>query len=289
MTLSVPGVQAPEPASSSDGEAPRKVDPGYFSDVCEASEIDRFKHLTEQIYFGSKGTVPQALISLQNEFEATDDVLRLLYKNRPENKQDHRRLFTELLSGAQLLAGPMPNISGATSALQRLQQKILDEHARRVMNGYLGELAKVALPIAGVLYAIFSLTYIDMGMAVDLTDLRPYVAILATALIGMSASLAIRKPQFSFHELRNPSEDLLTPWTRTFVCAVSTIFFTLLCDTKAIGISLGAFSTQSLGTDVKSMLIFGFLCGLAYNSLVGVVHGYSQTAIDSVRKSPRRQ
>ena len=249
----------------------------YYQLVVESlGQQEGIPNLPGQIFFAVQtgADIPKEILELVAEIDNTTHTLRHLYEATQPNR--FRRLFLEILSGAQLLFGPKPSPGVTASVLERLQEQITSSEGKVQKTRYLNKLGLRLLLVIVILFWLTTPFGSKLLMAIigsHVKDVLPYYAVLfGTATAAMWLSFATRKPIFSFDDLLEPESDMMGPIHRIAYVLLFTGVLVLFTEAEIIGvISIGKFSTSNISSEFLSAAVFGFACGFSEKLLASTV------------------
>jgi hypothetical protein len=249
----------------------------YYQLVDESyGQQEGIPNLPGQIFFAVQpgAVIPEEILEIQAGIESTTFTLRHLYgKSQPDR---FRQLFLEVLSAAQILAGPKPNPVVTASVLQRFQERIASSEGKIKKTDYLNKLGLRLLVVIAILVLLTILIGSSLfagTISSQINVVFPYYAVLfGTATAAMWLSFATRKPRFSFDDLLEPEADMMGPIHRITYVLLFTAVLVLFSKAEVIGpISIGNFSTKNISTEFLSAAVFGFVCGFSEKLLASTV------------------
>ena len=249
--------------------------PPYYAFIDECRGQAGIPNRPGDIYFGIApgAAIPQEVLDLQDRLEFTARTLRELYQQNDVNRFNQH--FSQLLSAAQLLAGPTPNPLVVARALSRIHEDVLAREGRRMKTTHLNKLGSrlglvvIAIVALIVLSQTGSNSYVNWAPMERFTPF--YGAAFIAAAVGMWLSFATRKPRLTFEDLLEPEGDMMGPGHRIAYVLLFTAVLALLAAGNVMGVSVGEFSTEKIATSYISAAIFGFMCGFSEKLLAATV------------------
>jgi hypothetical protein len=270
---------------------------GSYQVVCEANGTCGLPNKPGHLYFSpAQGvTVRAEEQQFKGECEMVADVLRTHVQQT--NPAQFREFFAELLACAQLgLVGNEANLSEAQNTLTAFKKRLIVQAGQHFRRRYLNRLLCITslFAVLFLLSGIFGPRLASGGREAKMTEqhqqnesktgegasrerpqpktdepqqgilshsIRNYSFMLATAMLGLWLSFALRK-SFTFEQLFLPEADLLGPFHRVIFVIFSTSLIALLCYLKVAGVSVGNFSTQEIPFSAASAILFGALSGV---------------------------
>lgn len=276
VTSKVDRQEATGPADSPDTN-PQSPNGLYYQVIDESlAQFDGIPNLPGHIFFGIQpgADISEEILEIQAAVESTTATLRRLYlDSQPER---FRQLFLEVLSAAQLMAGPKPSPLVTANVIARFQQRIASTEGKIKKTRYLNNLG---VRIFIVILFLMAIAVVNRSASLSsiintqVTSAIPYLAVLfGTAAAAMWLSFATRKPRFSFDDLVEPEGDMMGPSHRMTYVLLFTAVLALFAEVEVIGtISIGKFSTDTISGDFLSAAVFGFACGFSEKLLASTV------------------
>jgi hypothetical protein len=243
------------------------------------------------IYFGIAGnSIPTEVLKIQDAVEHTAEILRRLYQD--SRTKEFKELFQELLSAAQLLAGPKPGLVVTAAQVLRIQEKVVLREGKGIKSAYLNILGRhiavsvSMLLIVALVSAVWSDTWAEMNLSM-VTFLPYLMVLLSTATAAIWLSFASRKPHLSFDDLLAPEGDMMGTWHRIVYVGLFTAVLGLFSAAEMVSVSIGNFSTELIFSDYLSAAIFGFVCGFSEKLLSSTVSPHVTAVISGLGKTPQ--
>lgn len=259
--------------------------------ICEAVKIPEYAHMSGHIYFGE---YPGRTISpekLRLRFEIEDASYLLRDAVSPVDAIRYKEYFTQLLTIAQMgLLCEKANPAYAATDLEKLKQAIVKQQSKTVRGKHLNRLMWLTFGLAAVLTALavwVSPMIAKAGLPIEQRHVPLIVnclIMIAAAMVCTWLSFAITFSEIRFDELRDPQNDHLSPIQRVLCVALETLILALFGYKKLAGVFLGDFSTQRLGEDIGSALVFGIACGLSQRVLSQTIEPIVQSVISGMKK-----
>lgn len=259
--------------------------------VDDASQIKGQETMSWEVYFTQhpERKAPPDKVELQALIEDTCEVIRETI--RPSNPEQAERSFKKLVALAQMgLRCKIANPAAARSDLIRLREALIRDYGRRQRARHLNYLAKLnGLLGCLILFVGFCLEPILRRAGVSVpafpVQIGNYCAMAAAALGSMWLAYAMRTPRMTFDELRDPTNDHLEPLHRVMYVAGLTIILAFFGELKFLGVFMGKFSTERIGVEWQSALVFGIVCGLSERLLGDAVTPYAESIIKTISKT----
>lgn len=232
-----------------------------FRDTKDPKDI-HFKVLSEDTQ------IPEEQLNLRDEVDKVLVVLRMLFPD--ENDARFEEYFRLLLSLAQTgLVGDGAQPKLAVRALLTLKNEIVDREAGRVKNKYMKNLGKKALWMGGPTFLV-ALVLNWLGAQLQL---QSFLFLWSGCMAGVWLSFGARKTRLRFEDLHVLEGDRLEPVVRLIFAGLLTVIFGLLFSTGAVVVKVGALTTADFTRNLQIAL------------LIGMIFGFSETALPSALAS----
>lgn len=235
-------------------------------------KVDPSKHEAVDLYFAVLSATEAPPKEQMDLLDAIGQVLttvqKLYVSENGEQKAPFRLFYTRLFRLAQigLEGNALPDV--AQVRLDRVVDDLIRAEGPRAKNGHLKKLAKSAgglMALFALFYSIISFAPIDGMLSklnVEAGVAKGFMMLWVGTFAGVWLSYAIRKADFTLHDLTMTESDFLEPTTRLVFAGLLSTVIGLLLLLGAFEVKVGSLSLASFSKAPTVALLMGMVFGI---------------------------